>query len=120
MLGDIELKGITGTYAINVGTNALCRLEEATGKGFTEVLAELQQPSPRITLIRQFIRATLVIPPKPSLEEAGAIMDDIGGIAVIAAALEGLHAPPEVETVAPASGAPATARKARARTTEAA
>ncbi len=97
MGGRFDLKGADGAvYTLELGTNTFCRLEEMTGTPWTESLEELQGGKARMTLLRQFVMASLASEPA-SLEDVGRIIDDIGGIEVIAAAIAaGPSAPNEV------------------------
>lgn len=86
----IELKGERQTYKVDFGTNAMCRLEEGdkAGRSCAEILdAILSTPSVRIATVRQLVQALLVEPLNPSLDETGAIIDDVGGPAIFILAL---------------------------------
>lgn len=90
----IELKGAQRTYRLNFGsTNAICRLEEATGLDFGSVLANLGSKRPKASLLRAFVHAALVDPPTATPEECGEILDDIGGAAVVRAAVSAVKTP---------------------------
>jgi hypothetical protein len=78
-IGDVEFAGTHGRYVLNFGANAMCRAEEATGKTFGQVIADLNQPHPSITLVRQFVGAVLVEPEGQTPEQVGNLLDDIGG-----------------------------------------
>lgn len=87
----VELKGNTGTYRIDFGTNAMCRIEEHFNDGRTceEILdAILTRPKTMIREIRTLVQSFLVEPKNPTAEQTGAIIDDIGGPAVFIAALQ--------------------------------
>ena len=85
------LQGAERTYQFDLSnTNRKCKLEEATGMPFEDVLAAIRRRRTPVTVLRQFIRCGLVDPPDVSLEEAGQIMDDIGGAPVIQQAVRGL------------------------------
>ncbi len=84
MIDPIELQGEQRTYRLQcVGTNVLCRLEDATGKPYEMVLAELRRPKARAVTIRAFVAAALVDPVLTTLDEVGQAIDDLGGVDVI-------------------------------------
>lgn len=83
-LGNITVKGGDDrTYTLNFGVNAMCRLEELTGRPYHEVMREMQSGLPRMATIRQFLQAGLVDPRPESAEQVGTIIEDIGGAAVV-------------------------------------
>jgi hypothetical protein len=88
-IGDVEFAG-TGEarYRLNFGANAMCRAEEATGKTFGQVMAEMNQPHPSITLVRQLMGAVLVEPEGQTPEQVGNILDDIGGAEAVVLAFK--------------------------------
>lgn len=93
----ITVTGISGrSYRITFGTNAMCRLEDQFNAtrapedalGCDEImLLILTRPRVLIREIRLFVQSCLVDPPSPSLDETGAIIDDMGGPAVFVKAL---------------------------------
>jgi len=86
----IVLKGASRSYTLNIAsTNAICRLEETTGLSYRDVLAALARKRPKVLLLREFLRVALVDPVNVTADEAGEILDDIGGAAVIQAAAKG-------------------------------
>lgn len=87
-LGDRPIKGETRTYLVNFGTNAQCRVEDATGKTFNEALKAISAPDSPVKAFRQFFRCVLVDPVGESVsdEEVGTIIDDVGGWEVLQAA----------------------------------
>lgn len=90
MADGVTLRGADRSYVLNfASTNAICHLEEATGLSYREVLDALARKRPKVTLLRAFVQAALVDPPNVSAEDAGVILDDIGGVAVIQAAVKG-------------------------------
>lgn len=86
-LGDVRLKGEAESYVFNFGTNAACRVEEATGKTYGEVIAALNVTHPSVSLIRSFLKACLVNPANASDEQVGHMIDDIGGWEMVQAAV---------------------------------
>jgi hypothetical protein len=96
-LGNVTLKREGDRdVTLNFGVNAMCRLEGIDGRHHQEVLREMQSGQPRMTTIRSLVQAALVDPEGVSPEEAGHIIEDIGGPSVIvmafAASLEQLEA----------------------------
>lgn len=93
-MSGVTLHGAERTYRIDcAGTNAIARIEDDTGlslPAFIEVMAALgDMPDPE--LAEQFLAAVLVDPEESTPDERRAILDDIGGVAVIQAAVEGLY-----------------------------
>lgn len=86
---NFTLTGATGTYRMNFGTNAACRVEEALkGKSFLEAMAELRGKAPSITMMRLIFQVALVDPQNPSADDAGRIIDDLGGWDAVLVQLE--------------------------------
>jgi hypothetical protein len=82
----VTLQGADRSYVLDIScTNAMCRLEDATGVTFLTVLARLARPHPPRRLLEQFVLAALVDPPPD--QEVATILDDIGGGDVIRAAV---------------------------------
>jgi hypothetical protein len=101
-MGDVEFKGEDGkTFILNFGTNAMCRLEKATGKTYGQVCDELRAENPPIMLARHFVQASLVEPKGLTEEQAGDVLDAIGGPAQILTAFRRASTPaPKAETAA--------------------
>jgi hypothetical protein len=71
--------GKSGTdYVLEFGTNMFCRLEEATGKAYVELLQELRGPFPSVRTVRAFVQAAWVNR-NATADEAGLLIDDLGG-----------------------------------------
>jgi hypothetical protein len=88
----VTLRGVDRTYTLNfASTNAICRLEESTGLSYAQVLGHLARKRPKLALLRAFIQAALVDPANVSDDEAGMILDDIGGALVLREAARGLR-----------------------------
>jgi hypothetical protein len=87
MPNEILLRGVDRVYRAKFGTNAWATLEERTGLTRDQALAALRKRRPDVGLLREFIRAGLTDPPAPTIEEAGDILDDIGGAAIVQGAL---------------------------------
>jgi hypothetical protein len=68
---------------LNFGVNTMCRLEAIDGRTHREVLREMQGGAPRMTTIRALVQAAVVEPQGITAEEAGAIIEEIGGPSVI-------------------------------------
>lgn len=79
-MDDVTFTGASGqSYTLNFGTNAACRIEAATNRSYDEVMAELRGTAPKVTTIREWVRASLVAPKDVSLDDVGNIIDDLGG-----------------------------------------
>jgi hypothetical protein len=75
--------GKSGTdYVLEFGTNMFCRLEEATGKAYVELLQELRGPFPSVRTVRAFVQAAWVNR-NATADEAGLLIDDLGGWEVV-------------------------------------
>lgn len=114
-IGDVTVKGLEGrSYTVNFGVNAMCRLEEQIGDGtpYHQMIAEIRTGVPRMTTIRRFFKAGMVDPKPESDEQAGEILEDIGGaVTVIAALMQSEQA------IASKSAQPAIERPVRRRAT---
>lgn len=87
--GNIEIKSGETTYVLNYGSNAACRLEsEMPDRSYGDVLDELRGPNPRVSTIREFVKAALVSPAGLSLDQVGDVIDEIGGWALVLVGLE--------------------------------
>lgn len=89
---DIELTGADGVvYRFNFGTNTFCRMEDATGLSYIEVLQRLRN-KPTMTFLRTLFQAALVSHQTASLEDVGVILDDVGGPAFLTIVLSSFGA----------------------------
>jgi hypothetical protein len=89
-VGNVTLNGTEGrTYTLNFGVNAMCRMEEIDPKQrhYEELIGELKSKKPTMSTIRLVIAAALVDPKHATLEQAGEILEDIGGALVVMDAL---------------------------------
>lgn len=84
-VGDRTIKGESRSYLVNFGTNAACRVEDATGKTFGAVVKAISAPDAPVKLFRQFFQCVLVDPHGSALsdEEVGTVIDDVGGWEVL-------------------------------------
>jgi hypothetical protein len=83
---DIEVTVGDRMYILNFGTNAACRFEEIVkdGKSWGDAIQVLSsQPFPSVTLIRQFVKASLAHPADLSMEDVGTFIDNVGGWAMV-------------------------------------
>ncbi len=79
----IELRGAARTYRLDCsGINALCRLEELTGRRYEDVLKEIRGTRAKASTVQAFIAAALLDLPE-SPDDVAAIVKDIGGVKVI-------------------------------------
>ncbi|HEX8030272.1 MAG TPA: hypothetical protein VF491_17480 [Vicinamibacterales bacterium] len=88
-IGDFELKGQSGaTYTLNFGVNAMCRIEEKDlqQRTYNLIVAEMQTGHPSMRTVRTVMAGALVSPANQTVEQAGEIVEDIGGIAIVIAA----------------------------------
>lgn len=96
-MASLTVTGVSGaTYTLDFGTNAECRIEEATTRSYDELLANLRSATPRRTWVREFMRGGLIDPVGLTLDEVGAVIDDIGGCEAILAGL-GSQSPAAIE-----------------------
>jgi len=79
----IELRGAERTYQLDCSSiNALCRLEELTGRRYEAVIRELRGTRAKTATVRAFVAAALVEQPE-TLDAVDPILKDIGGVRVI-------------------------------------
>lgn len=84
----VTLQGGDRAYQVCFDTNAWCRLEEATGRPYPELVRQLLSDGPLPgKLVLQFLQAGLVDPPNASMDDVGLIVDDLGGLGVVTAGL---------------------------------
>lgn len=91
--GEVELKRADGSlHVLKLGTAAICRFEELTGKSIFAVLPELQSRQFQLRDIRAFVLASSV-GEKP-LEEAAAneLIDELGVLPVVDAMTDSIIA----------------------------
>ncbi len=81
-----EVTGKSGTvYVMDGGSNSQCAIETLTKRTYPDVVRELAGPFPSVTLARSFVRGLMTGP--VTEQEAGNILDDIGGWEVISQSL---------------------------------
>lgn len=76
--GEVEAKGRDGaSYVFKLGSNAICQIEDTTGKSAMALFGELQQGGIRLTTMREFVKACIQ---GRDLDNAaaGEVIDDIG------------------------------------------
>lgn len=62
----------------------MCRVESLTNRAYRDVLRELRgRRRPRTITVRAFLAASLIDPAETSLDQAGAILKDIGGVPIV-------------------------------------
>lgn len=83
--GEVELKAGDRAYVLRFSIDAICHLEAATGKPFAVTASEMSNPDKAsMTLVRMLLHAGLQEHhPELSLKEAGEIIIDAGGMAVV-------------------------------------
>ncbi|MBR1230203.1 hypothetical protein JQ600_35500 [Bradyrhizobium sp. AUGA SZCCT0176] len=80
--GEIEITAGDKSYILFFDIDAICAMEEATGKGFGAIAAEMQNPAlMSISMVRRMLHAALQQNhPDVTLKEAGEIMVAGGGM----------------------------------------
>lgn len=83
--GEVELKAGDKVYVLRYSIDAICELEERTGKGFPVLAMEMMDPNRlRIGLVRDILHAGLLEKhPDITLKEAGELMLAAGGVDVV-------------------------------------
>lgn len=82
----ITLRGADRDYVLLLDTNAQCRIEDVTGLMYPMVLDAIRRG--HRTVLRQWVRASLIDPPEQTLDQVGAIIDDVGGYEVLTAGFQ--------------------------------
>ena len=62
-------------YSIKISTNAICRIEEITGKSLTEIIAAFDEGLVSVGMIRAIFAASVL--PRVSEDAAGDMIDDL-------------------------------------------
>lgn len=94
MRGGIPFDALGKRHELRFTTNALCRIQDRTGKSMKDILGELADPKMILPTYRLLIAEGAGV----TLEDAGDIMDDIGMAKVddlVAAALKLAFPPAE-------------------------
>lgn len=103
MADQTVMTGMSGTvYRFVFGSNAICRMEEHTGEYYAAMLEQLRSPSCRAKYARAWVWACLQDQPGLTIEQAGDILDDIGGAGVVLAAFQDVQPPTPAEIAASA------------------
>jgi hypothetical protein len=95
MRGGVTFDALGGTWEAKFTTNAICRVEERSGRGLEDVLADVSAPGKRTLAYRLLLWAALG---GVTIEAAGEIMDDLGMVEVdriISAALRAAFPVPD-------------------------
>jgi hypothetical protein len=93
--GEVELKAGETAYTLRFSIDAMCRLEETTGKGLMDLLVQLADAHRMtLTMVRHMLHAGLLEHhPEVTLKEAGEIMLAAGGMLIsMAAVTRAIHA----------------------------
>lgn len=86
-MAEIRLLGADRAYRLDcANTNALAGLEEVTGLTLPALIRALARPEPDLELVKAFLGAVLIDPAEHTPEFVAAILEDIGGAPVVAAA----------------------------------
>lgn len=83
----VRMHGVDRVYVLCVDSNAQCRIEAATGLPYPVVIQAIR--SGHVTMLRHWVHQTLLDPADQTLDQVGAIIDDIGGLEVFAAGMRG-------------------------------
>ncbi|QUS40574.1 hypothetical protein RPMA_18320 [Tardiphaga alba] len=80
--GEVSLTAGGETYTLKYSVDAICRLEESTGKNLTTLMTEMADASKMsLTMTRHMVHAALFEHhPEVTLKEAGEIMEANGGM----------------------------------------
>ncbi len=80
--GEVSLVAEGKTYTLKYSVDAICRLEETTGKNLTALMVEMADASRMsLSMTRHMVHAALFEHhPEVSLKEAGEIMAGSGGM----------------------------------------
>lgn len=77
--GHIDLTAGEAVYRLSFSINALCELEDATGKSVNELVNEMNSPNPRLSMIRTLLWGALRDHHEEvTLREAGEIAGEAG------------------------------------------
>lgn len=80
--GEVALRIEDASYTLAFSVNAFCAFEEASGKTFASLVADLSDPARMsMVLVRQFIHALLLEHhPDMTLLDAGRLVQSAGGV----------------------------------------
>jgi hypothetical protein len=95
MRGGVTFDALGKPWEVRFTTNAICRIEERSGKSLEDVLADVTAPGRRTLAFRLLLWAAIGT---VTVEAAGDIMDDLGLVEVdriISAALRAAFPAPE-------------------------
>lgn len=92
-MNEIQHLGMSGTtYRFRFGSNAICLLEEQTGEYYDAILQHLRGPNCPAKYARAWVWASLIDRAGLTIEQAGDILDDIGGPSVVLEAFQQAYA----------------------------
>lgn len=80
--GEIELQAGDKSYVLRYSIDAICSIEERTGKNFLRVVAEMNNSATMtVTMMREILHAGLAEHhPEVTLKEAGELLVAAGGV----------------------------------------
>lgn len=84
--GEVEVRGSDGeTRTFRLGSGALCQLEEALNLDIMELFKQLTQGKMRLSMIREFVKASSVDKPDMTMtnDEAHQVIDACGVMPLI-------------------------------------
>ena len=77
--GAVEIEALGRTLTLRFSFNAMCEIEEHFDKSFDDVMESLNGKSRRLTTLRGVLWGALgENEPRPSLDEIGTVIDDVG------------------------------------------
>lgn len=81
--GEVSFQALDQTWTMKIGTDAMCAMEEETGKGISEIAAELGGKSVKLSTLRLLVWAGLQHHHEgTSLKECSSLIDDVGVAAI--------------------------------------
>lgn len=112
--GEVEVRGSDGvTRTFRLGSGAICHLEEALNLDVMELFRQLQSGKMRLSMIREFIKASSLDKPDMSMtnEEAHQVIDACGVLPLIDAMTDSILATFNVKKEQKGANPPKPARR---------
>lgn len=77
--GEVSFEADNKNWTMKIDTNAMCMIEDLTGKGIAEIGQILSNPkTSTITLVRTVFQSSLSKKHELTTEEVGELMDELG------------------------------------------
>lgn len=84
--GAVEIEAFDRTFTLRFSFNAMCEIEDHFDKSFDEVMTSLNTKHPRLTTLRGVLWGAMCEnEPRPSLQNIGELVDELGAEAIGAA-----------------------------------